>query len=528
MALSRTNLLGQISPTPTGNFGTGNFTTTAFTPPSNSLLVVGVSIIENSGTTTDPLSSITVSGGGWTYTGGPGVSVSPTSFPTATKVFTAPVGTGASMALTIGTGGRAIGEYSVTVVAYTGYNTGAPTGATATGTQGSGFTGPPTPFSITLSAAPASTSEVFAVAGMDKTVAGASPGTTGTWTEVDDVENTDWGGLESQARTGSTSTTVDWADLRSGGGALFNVAAVAIEIVVASASTATYPPQRARSREAPPLRVAKTRQATPVRTQVNPPYPTQEVDQTRRLRGMLARRGEIRSVTPPQFNPPFPFIEVHPTRQLRGLLPRRGRLVSPVPPQVVLTPPAYPPQVIRSRPRILRWFRGREAQPVPPPVVVTPPAFVPDRSHRSRLFAWVRREHPAVPLAVPDVPVGLKRDKPNLLTARRPKMAAAVPAQTVPPIGKPARHPAALRLRHGGFIAVPLKLQLPPVNPAFVPAIARRRVPALPTRRGKYVISWASSCDCVTHHPNAGTTAWINTGVTAHPNTGTTSHPCTC
>lgn len=301
-----------------------------------------------------------------------------------------------------------------------------------------------------------------------------------------------------------------------------------IAIKTATAASATYPPQRARSREAPPLRAAKTRQTTPVRTQVNPPYPTQEVDQTRRLRGIFTRRGEIRSVTPPQFNPPFPFTEIHPTRQLRGLLPRRGRLASPVPVQIVLTPPLYPPQVVRVRPRILRWFRGREAQPVPPPVVVTPPAFVPDRSHRTRLFAWVRREHPAAPLAVPDVPAGLKRDRPNLPALRRPKMAAAVPTQTAPPVGKPARHPTALRLRHGGFIALPLKQQPPPVNPAFVPAIARRRIPTLPTRRGKYVITWASSCDCVTHHPNTGSTAWVDTGVTPHPNTGTTSHPCTC
>ncbi len=241
MALSRTSLLGQISPTPTGNFGTGNFVTNAFTPPDNSLLVVGVSIIENNGTTTDPLSAITVSGGGWTYTGGPGVSVSPTSYPTATKIFTAAVGTGASMTLTIGTGGRAIGEYAVSVVAYTGYNTGAPTGATATGSQNGGFSGPPSPFSITLSAAPASTNEVFAVAGMDKSAAGATPGTAGTWTEVDDLTNTDWGGLESEVRTGSTSTTVDWADLRSGGGALFNVAAVAVEVKVAAAAGPVLP-----------------------------------------------------------------------------------------------------------------------------------------------------------------------------------------------------------------------------------------------------------------------------------------------
>jgi hypothetical protein len=301
-----------------------------------------------------------------------------------------------------------------------------------------------------------------------------------------------------------------------------------IAIKTATAASATYPPQRARSREAPPLRIAKTRQTTPVRSQVNPPYPTQEIHPTRQLRGFLLRRGKIRETVRAQVNPPFPFAEIHPTRQLRGLLPRRGRLASPVPPQIVLTPPPYPPQVVRVRPKMLRWFRGREAQPVPPPVVVTPPAFVPDRSHRTRLFTWVRREHPAVPLAVPDVPDNLKRDRPNLLASRWPKMAAPIPEQTAPPVGRPARHPAALRLRHGGFIAVPLKQQPPPVNPDFVPGIARRRVPALPTRRGRYVISWASSCDCTTHRPNVGITVRPGSGVTARPNTGVTGRPCTC
>ncbi|MFL6113230.1 MAG: hypothetical protein ACJ786_18005, partial [Catenulispora sp.] len=121
-----------------------------------------------------------------------------------------------------------------------------------------------------------------------------------------------------------------------------------------------------------------------------------------------------------------------------------------------------------------------------------------------------------------------KRDRPNLLASRWPKMAAPIPEQTAPPVGRPARHPAALRLRHGGFIAVPLKQQPPPVNPDFVPGIARRRVPALPTRRGRYVISWASSCDCTTHRPNVGITVRPGSGVTARPNTGVTGRPCTC
>jgi hypothetical protein len=227
MGLSETHLLGQISGT-SGNFGVGDFVTSSFTPPNNCLLAVGVSLIENSGSTTDPLAALTISGGGLTYTPKVGITVNPTAFPTATQVYTAPVAAGASMTLTIGTGGRAIGEYCVTAAAYIGYDAGTPTGATASGIQNGGFGGPPTPASITLNAAPASTSVVFGVVGMDKTTAGVTPGA--TFAEIDELLNTSWGGLESESRTGSTSTTVDWQDLRSGGGPIFNYAAVAIEI----------------------------------------------------------------------------------------------------------------------------------------------------------------------------------------------------------------------------------------------------------------------------------------------------------
>ncbi|SRR5712691_3800118 len=232
MALSRTNLLGQISGT-TGNFGTGSFVTNSFTPPDNSLLVVGVALIENNGTTTDPLSAMTISGGSLTYSTAASASVSPTSFPTAAKIYTAPVTTGASMTLTIGASGRSIGVYTVSVVAYTGYNISTPTGATATGTQNGGYGAAPTAYSMTLNATPSSASETFAFIGIDKDTAGVTPGS--TYTEIDDLTNTTWGGAESEIRTGSTSTTVDWVDLRSGGGNLFNHVALAVEI---NASTA--------------------------------------------------------------------------------------------------------------------------------------------------------------------------------------------------------------------------------------------------------------------------------------------------
>lgn len=226
MALSRTDLLGAISGA-SGTFGTGAYTTSPFTPPNNCLLVAGVSAIENGGST-PLLTDLTIAdSAGLTWTNRVEQSAA-TAFSTGTRIWTAPVTTGTSMTITLDCGTRDIAEYSISVVAYTGYNTTTPTGATATGSQVGGFSGPPTPASITLSPAPAATSEVFAVVGMDKNTADCTPGS--TFTEIHDVENTNWGGLESEARTGSTSTTVDWTDMRPNGGAIFNYAAVAVEI----------------------------------------------------------------------------------------------------------------------------------------------------------------------------------------------------------------------------------------------------------------------------------------------------------
>lgn len=231
MALARTNLLGQIS---AGNFGTGNFTSNSFTPANNSLLVVGQVYVENSGSTTDPTSALTISGGGLTFTQQATAVAAPTAFPSLVKIWTAPVTTGASMTLVSSTSGRNAGLYGVSVVCYTGYNTGTPVGGTATGQQNGGFGAAPNAVSLTFSGAPASGDEAFGFVFANKTTTDITPGS--TLTEIDDQFNSNWGDLESETRTGSTSTTVDWVDLRPGGGSLFNYAAAAIVIQVGGAS----------------------------------------------------------------------------------------------------------------------------------------------------------------------------------------------------------------------------------------------------------------------------------------------------
>lgn len=243
MALARTNLLGQIT---SGNFGTGNFTSTAFTPASSSLLVVGGAFVENNGTTTDSTSVFQISdSGGHTWTQQVTAIANPTAFCSLIKVWTTPIVTGASITVTLTTSGRTAGLYGISAVCYTGYNTGTPVGGTITGIQTSGFA-TPAPFTMTLSAAPATGDEVFGFVFADKSTTGTTQGS--TFTEIDDLNNVNWGSLESEVRTGSTSTTADWVDLRPGGGSLFSVAAGAI-VIKAAASTYVRPP-RPRPRQA--------------------------------------------------------------------------------------------------------------------------------------------------------------------------------------------------------------------------------------------------------------------------------------
>ena len=226
MALARTDLLVQdINAVGTGPFGS-NF----LTPPDNSLLVVAVFVMENAGTT-DPSGDLTLSGGGWTYTSR-AVIGDPNSFSIGLRIFTAPVTTGASMTLTLDCGPRDVFMFAFSAVAYTGYDTISPVGATATGVDNST---PDGAFSVTLSGAPAASSEVFAALGMDKESLGTTPGA--AFGEIHDTQNSINGGLETEARTGSTSTTVDWVDTHTGSGAIFKLVAAAIEIKAAGAGT---------------------------------------------------------------------------------------------------------------------------------------------------------------------------------------------------------------------------------------------------------------------------------------------------
>src|SRR5229473_11519 len=144
MALARTNL-GTWFSTAVG----ASFTTGSFTPDNSSVLAICAHTSDGGAaslTITDSLGAHLV------YT----KQVDQTdTFPFHRAViWTAPVTTGASMTVTIS--GSPGSEVTVHAFDWTGYNTGTPTGATAKGqVTASGAV------NITLSAAPASSSEVI-------------------------------------------------------------------------------------------------------------------------------------------------------------------------------------------------------------------------------------------------------------------------------------------------------------------------------------------------------------------------------
>lgn len=187
----------------------------SFTPPNNSLLVAVYSKVGN-GTYGSSVSS--VSGGGLTWTKrlsvGPMYSNggSPPDYYLISEIWTAPVTTGSSMTVSA-SDGYASGDqsYILQVVGYTAYDSSSPTGASVT-RENLADTGA---LSITLSASPANTSEVIAGrARVDHSGynTSATPGV--GWTEIYDVSRGGgYNDLQTQARSGSTSTTVAWVDV---------------------------------------------------------------------------------------------------------------------------------------------------------------------------------------------------------------------------------------------------------------------------------------------------------------------------
>ncbi|NUS53826.1 MAG: hypothetical protein HOV66_03035, partial [Streptomycetaceae bacterium] len=293
-------------------------------------------------------------------------------------------------------------------------------------------------------------------------------------------------GVDYYAYAASTGSTSQSYGLTAPTGMTWVIAA--IEVQAAAAGAPAFPPngeQRRRLLAAPRQIRGGGRISTPIRSQINPPFPFNGIKQPRQLRGKLARRGECWMPVPAQVVVAAPTWPPQPVRpRLRGLRLFRDRIagpipdqagpppgvrcrvrglrqrartetVTPVPAQVTFTPPAYPPQPVRTRLRGLRLFRGRAAAPVPAQVTVAPPAYVP-QAVRPRL-KWLR-----------------------LFRAR----AAAPPVDQLlaPPAPRSRVHGMAPRRGHG---AMPVPPQVAATPPAYPPRPSRPRLKGLRQSRGR-------------------------------------------
>lgn len=150
MALVRTNEISAGTETATTVTG-------SFTPPNNSLLVVGVCGLNSIQDTNS--SNFTVSGGGLTWTSRLFSNSVNGGNHQWVGVYTAPVTTGVSMTVTA-TASSGAYDVVVAVVAYTGYDTSTPIGVTGSNSWDAAQSGTLT---YNLSGTPAGTSEVIAL-----------------------------------------------------------------------------------------------------------------------------------------------------------------------------------------------------------------------------------------------------------------------------------------------------------------------------------------------------------------------------
>lgn len=247
MSLARTDLGKIINAT-----GTGPFTSSSFTPINSSLLVIKIYAQDDSGAAFAAADlALNSNTAGLTFTLRTEV-VNTSAYGGGIRTYTAPVTTGVSMTINVGTATRPYAMLNAYAYCYTGYDTASPIGLTLQSTAGpsSGAWSP------SLGGTTAATSEVLAgVIGIINSGTGSyTPGT--GWTELFDELKTDYVIWQGQYEANSAISTVDWADLSAAGGYYINPMAVAIEVKAASisavASLVKLPPGRAPGKQPPP------------------------------------------------------------------------------------------------------------------------------------------------------------------------------------------------------------------------------------------------------------------------------------
>lgn len=340
-------------------------------------------------------------------------------------------------------------------------------------------------------------------------------------------------------------------------------ATITVAMRTASAGAApTFVAQPARRRpSAAPVR-DRPRVSTPVRAQVNPPYPTAFDAQPRRLRGLRPRRAQIVTPVPAQVvvtalnYPPQPErIRIKALRlfrariatpavtqavplpqparsRFRGVRLFRPRTAAPIPAQVVVAAPAYPPQGWRTRIRGLRLFRPRAAGPTPDQVVVVPPGYPPQPERARVIGRRLDRPRIAGPVptqATPAPPVFVPQPDPRPRLKIRPLRSHAAtppPAQAAPPLFERIRTRVARAFRGRTVAPVPPQVVLIAPGRAPQPTKARRLQFHQRRHRGG-VEGWmvGGTHLCIITRPTTGTTGHTVT-LTARPDTGITEDPC--
>jgi hypothetical protein len=231
VALSRTDVGIYESSTA---IGTAAFTTPSFTPPANSLLVVSVGFIGNN--TTGDLGTPTIEGGSLTYTSR-STAFGSAAWSTKLAIFTAPVG-GSPSSMTIKVdddNNQNIYGYTVSVVAFTGYDTTTPiAGIVSSGSTNIGDGEE----KQTLSATPAEADVSLLFLYLDSLNSPPKPSLAAGWTKIHEAKTAGEGGLAVARRETSTSTEVKVTDIyTAGAGGTFSKASMISLIVKAAAES---------------------------------------------------------------------------------------------------------------------------------------------------------------------------------------------------------------------------------------------------------------------------------------------------
>lgn len=228
MALSLTAKEDKVS---ASGHGTGSFTSDAFTPADNSLLLIIVSHMRESETDTT-LGTPNISGGSLEYTPFGTANLTP-QYSTKLTAWTAPVTTGASMTITVDDANNYdIYTWAIAVIQFTGHDGATPlTGyiSSTTGDIGDGA------HSLTLTAAPTADDISLIIHGADASNHPQNPTWAANWNEVYDLGTPDGGfGLCVAQRTGSTSTTASVTDVYTAGGTFYKGSMFAVNVKAAA------------------------------------------------------------------------------------------------------------------------------------------------------------------------------------------------------------------------------------------------------------------------------------------------------